>query len=190
MKYANIAATGSMNLIFDSYQEQLAYILCGTLENVAAQGMKISQPEEVDFSNVEADLQAFVSYTKSWYDSNVEASASGGEITAFDKNYLPDIALFIFLLATGQWGAIFVLFVKVGLEYLLDTTEKGLDPNVATGDSAEVLKQIFAVLDPSTGEIVGSKVDGLSQLKIKINNVLSQAEESALYEVQSMADDV
>lgn len=56
--------------------------------------------------------------------------------------------------------------LKKGLitETLTDT-EEGL---------TSLIKKILAVSDPSNGEIVGSKVDGLSKLHITINNVREQ----------------
>lgn len=109
--------------------------------NKSQAGMQLAQPESSDVEAVETAFNNLSDYTKTWLVSAVNASAEGNQPGAFDKNYIPELLSFVGLLVTGNWGAIFVLFVKVGLEFLIDATEKKLDPDVATGDVAEVLRK-------------------------------------------------
>jgi hypothetical protein len=119
---------------------------------------------------MEAEFSALSDYLKTWHDGNIDLSAAGDNPTALTKSYIPELAQFAILAATGQWGLIFVLFVKVGLEYVLDREEKQLDPDVSTGDSAEVLKQLFGVFDEN-GNLVGNRLDGLTKLAVHLHNM-------------------
>lgn len=161
------------------------YEIACTLRALRGQGYTLSQAESTDFSAAESAFDAFGAQLKTWVDGAVDASAQGTEPTAFDPEYLPDIITFIALLATQNWGAIFVLFVKVGLRFVLDDKRKELDPGTSTGETADMLRDLFAVLD-TEGNIVGSKLEGLANLQILINNILSQGEQDALYKVGAM----
>lgn len=162
----------------------LSYELACTIRNLRRNGYTISQAVSSDVSDAETAINSLIDYTKSWQDSAINASVEGNTPTAYDKSYIPEILSFAGLALSGQWGLIFVLFVKVGLEYLLDTTEKKLDPDVSTGDQAEILKQLFGVLDED-GNIVASKIEGLTQLKIQIKNYLSEQEQEGLWSSNS-----
>ena len=168
------------DLTEESWQEQAAKAYCILIENCYQAGYKLSQAETSDLSEMETEFSELSDYLKSWHDGNVELSAAGESPAALSKSYIPELAQFAILAATGQWGLVFVLFVKVGLEFLLDKEEKQLDPDVATGDSAEILKQLFGILDEE-GNIVGNRLEGLTDLSIAINNILSQGEHDALY---------
>lgn len=71
----------------------------------------------------------------------------------------------------GEMGLSEILNRGLTTETLTDTKE-GL---------TTLIKKILAVSDPSSGEIVGSKVDGLSNLHITINNV--REEEDHLFSI-------
>lgn len=143
-------------------------------------GHTVKMMEQTDLTAAETAMSGLSDYLKTWFDGAVVSSAGGSAPVALDKSYIPEIVQFIALAATGQWGLIFVLFCKVGLEFLLDSTEKKLDPSTATGDLQELLKQVLAVLDEN-GNIVGSKVDGLANLHISIRNILSEGEQEAIW---------
>jgi hypothetical protein len=187
MKSCNFGSTGSMTLIKDNWQEQAAYLWCMEQENKAAAGMQIVQMESVDLEDAEAAMDGMSTYLRTWLTDNVDAAAAGEEITPFDTDYLPELLTFITLAVTGQWGLIFVLFVKVGIKFLVDYFEKRLDPDTdmeGVNEGLEnVIKQIFAVLDPETGEIVGSRVEGLTNLHVTVRNI-DQSEEDTTYSIE------
>jgi hypothetical protein len=159
---------GGLTLTEDTWNEQASKIFCALMHNMNAAGVVMSQPESSDFSAAETAFDTLGGQLKSWYDGAVTTASEGGVPAAFDPEYLPDILSFIALLATQQWGAIFVLFCKVGLRFLTDSSRKKLDPTTSGGDVAELLKALLGVLDDN-GNIVGSKIDGLTNLTIRIN---------------------
>lgn len=159
----------------------------GTRANMVAQGMAITEPEEADYTAVETAFDSLSTDIKAWFDGAVNASSEGTAPTAFDPENLPDIVTFIALLATQNWGAIFLLFVKVGLRAVLDISRKKLDPATSTGDMVEFLKQTIAVLDDD-GNVVGCRLEGLSNLQVEVKNILSQGESDALYSIKAMQE--
>jgi hypothetical protein len=159
---------GGDTLVESSWNEQANKAFCLLLHNMNAAGIAMSQPESDDFSAAETAFNTLGGQLKTWYDGAVTTASEGNVPDAFDPDYLPDILTFIALLATQQWGAIFVLFCKIGLRFLTDTARKKLDPTTSGGDVAELLKALLGVLDEN-GNIVGSKVDGLTNLTIRIN---------------------
>lgn len=167
MKEAAFPNLGTV-LTHDSWQEQAAHAYCLIVDACYEEGIKISQAETSDLTAAETDFSALSDYLKTWMDGNIDLSAQGDSVTALNKSYIPELGSFAFLAATGQWGLVFVLFCKVGLEFLLDFGEKKLDPDVSTGDMVEVIKQVMAYLDES-GNIVGSRLDGLSNLQLNIH---------------------
>jgi len=136
--------------------------------NRKQQGFVENCVESSDFTTAETAFDTLGTDIKTWIDSAINASADGNEPTAFDTADLPDIITFVALLATQNWGAIFLLFVKVGLKAVLDFSRKSLDPATSTGDMVELLKQTIAVLDDD-GNVVGCRLDGLTNLHITVN---------------------
>lgn len=179
MKTAQVPTLGT-TLVESSWQEQAARVYCLWMDNLSSANIAVQQVEESDYTALSTDLDAFVAYTTSWLSTNIAASSEGGEVTAFDKSYLPELALFIGLVASGQWGGVFILFVKVGIAFLLDMFSENLSPDATTGETAEMLKKIFAVLDES-GNVVGNRLEGLANLQIAINNIVSQGELDSLF---------
>lgn len=176
---ANLGAFGDGAATLAGYatwNERLCKQLCLTIENLDDAGFAFQKADSTDLSAAETTFNSMIDYTKSWYDSNVDASAAGESITAYSKSYIPELVSLAAFVLTGNWGAVFVLFVKVGLEVVLDSTEKKLDPDVSTGDLAEILKQTLALTDED-GNIIGSRVDMLRDLSITINNQLEEIQE-------------
>lgn len=126
---------------FSSWQERLSFQLCKTLENLSDENIVITQAESTDFEAAETAFNALSDYTKNWLSGAVSASSEGGTVQVFDSSYIPELLTFIALGLSGNWGGVFVLFVKVGLEFLLGYTEKKLDPETTTDELAQVFKK-------------------------------------------------
>lgn len=174
MKTISVASLGSPPAFTVSTDNPLYWLLRICYEesldryNRNQQGFTENCVESADFTAAETAFDTLGADIKTWLDSAVNASADGSEPTAFDTDDLPDIVTFLALLATQNWGAIFLLFAKVGLRSVLDLFRKKLDPATSTGDMVEFLKQTIAVLDDE-GNVVGCRLDGLTNLHITVN---------------------
>lgn len=156
----------------EALQAHADYEFVCTMRNLRSAGYAFSQAESNDFQAAETAFDSLSDYTKTWLVSAISASATGDVVPAFDESYIPELMTFIALLVTQQWGAIFVLFVKVGLKFLLNRLRDQLDPDSVVADLVGTLDNAFwdrsdpdnPVYRPGT-----SAGAGLDSLHIEIN---------------------
>lgn len=128
-----------------------------------SEGVTADYIESADITEAEEVIDGLSDYLKSWLASAMGAAVVGGEIPEIQESYIPELIEFLALAVTGQWGLIFVLFVKVGLKFLLERLRERLGEG-AIDDAAETLDKIF--LDKSDPEKVRNRLDALNQLVI------------------------
>lgn len=127
----------------------------------------ITQTEESDLLAAEAYFQGLSSNLQDWFQAASAASAAGEGIPALEEDYIPELIQFIILALSGQWGAIFVLFVKVGLEFVVNWMRERLAPGNQRNDIAECLDSALLLRDEE-GAVVGSILSQIGSININV----------------------
>lgn len=164
---------------------RLCHMMVVEREALRSASFNMTQLDTTDVTNAETSVSTFFSNAKGWMDGVYAASDGGGTPPDFSEAMIPDLIQFFGLAATGNWGLVFVLFVKVGMAFLMQKFAKDSDPGTETTDLAQVMKEIFAVLNPSTGEIEGCKLEGLANLTIQVRNILWENEQESVWSANS-----
>jgi hypothetical protein len=125
--------------------KRLDHVLCLLLEGMSENGFKLAQAQESDFEAAETAFDGFSEYLKTWLVTNAQNAEDGVAITDFDNGYIPELITFVVFALTGNWGGIFVLFVKVGLDFLLHYLKEKLKPNNKSLDINDAILQGFFV---------------------------------------------
>lgn len=128
-----------------------------------AEGVAVNFIEEADVSEAEAAFDALSDYLKTWLSSAMTAAVSGGSIPEIQESYIPELIEFLALAVTGQWGLIFVLFVKVGLKFVLERLKDRIGSGIID-DVAGTMDNIF--LDKTDPANIKNRLDSLNQLII------------------------
>lgn len=126
-------------------------------------GVTVNLIEEADVNEAEIAFDGLSDYLKTWLPSAVSAAVAGTEIPEIQESYIPELIEFLALAVTGQWGLIFVLFVKVGLKFLLERLRERIGDGVVD-DTAGILEDIF--LDKTNPANIRNRLDALNQLII------------------------
>lgn len=180
MKTAEFGNTGGMALIKASWQEQAAYLYCMTLENMSEQGIVIQQIDSTDIASAESLTETLSVQLSSWFDDAIAANIAGNDIPSLDEQYIPELIEFLALAVTGQWGLIFVLFVKVGLKFLLERLKKQLNSTNSVDDLVGSLDSIF--WDRSDPENPVSRLDGVGSVPDALQVLINTNPESLPFE--------
>lgn len=169
---------------FDSWLERLCWHKVKLMEDMSAAGFKISSHDLTDITAAQDAFTGMSDQFVAYLDSVEAASIAGDDLPAFDPSIIPDLVQFVGLAVTGQWGLVFVLFVKVGISYLAqratssqstggadveELTEVlrkfGLDTN-ANGDEYSLLwalaRQQIRIMVQGTGGFDEAIVDDVS----------------------------
>jgi hypothetical protein len=157
MKTAAFATLGP-NLIEATWNEQASKVYCLWMDNLYNANIVISQPETSDFEAAETAFNNLSDDVQAWFDDAIAASMAGEEIPALDANYMPEIIEFIGLIITGNWGGVFLLFVKVGMKALLDWLSRRLDPDNDVDDTPQVLRDNLQTLQGAL-DAVGNAIE-------------------------------
>lgn len=132
-------------------------------ERCYAQNVTVDYVEESDITAAETAMLGMSDYLRTWLGSAMAAAVAGTEIPAIQESYIPELIEFLELAVTGQWGLIFILFVKVGLKFLLERLKERIG-NGVIDDPAQTLDNIF--LDRTDPANVKNRLDALNQLII------------------------
>jgi hypothetical protein len=133
---------------------RLCYEECLVIQRAYDEGYEISQVESTDIADAEALFASLSTELTDWYDVAIAASVAGTEIPALDVSYIPELIELLMLISTGQWGLIFVLFVKVGVKFLIDYIQRKLPQDSNLDEAAQALETIFLDKDTVPGEII------------------------------------
>lgn len=139
-----------------------AYEDCLLYERMYAEGFTLTQIENDDLTGAETLFSGMSEGLSSWMDSAISAANNGEEIPALDDNYIPELIELLFLIVTGNYGAIFFLFVKVGFKFLVNWLRKHLPKDSSIDESAQTLENIF--LDKTDPENVRNHIVELCEL--------------------------
>lgn len=143
----------------DYWQARFCYEESLLKYNANVAGYAITQIQQTDIESAEALMDSLSGELQTWLTSSVTAMEAGEPIPALDESYIPELIQFVVLAITGQWGLIFVLFVKVGLKFLIEWIRKKL----AAGDVSEVARTMEEIiLDKSDPENVINRLDYLT----------------------------
>lgn len=145
-----------------------AYEELTTYKALRAQGVDIVVAEQADYVAAQTAFDGLSDTLQSWLTGAVAASESGEEIPALSDDYIPELLQFLALALTGQWGAVFVLFVKVGLDFVIKWLRGRLQPGNTRLDAAETLDTALLVRD-SGGRVIGSRLESLGTVTVTIN---------------------
>lgn len=128
-----------------------------------AEGVTVDYLEGTDISDAETAMSGLSTYLQGWLSSAMAAAVAGTEIPEIQESYIPELIEFLALASTGQWGLIFVLFVKVGLKFLLERLKERIGDGTID-DTAQTIDTIF--LDRTDPEKIVNRLDALNQLII------------------------
>lgn len=141
-------------------------------------------PSQQDIETLTTEYTSAMERWETWVDDMLQQGVSDV------LEVLPDVLPLITAILSSGGSAIPVIghfvidiIMRATMKYVdARTDEEGLIES--NKKILDLIRDLWAVLD-GEGNVVGSRIEGLSELSIKINNVLSQGEHDALFSANS-----